>query len=390
MNYNMEIKEYFSERVTAFRTAAELFFQLGNTGMAVDQMSAAQTLATVTLPSHLDPAKSVARLISNSRTMELWGLRHPDPQLVPSIDVTDNALQVHGSWKKVKMKKSGPISSRMGFASFIHKGSICIRVLIPVLSSCRIGYLYIAGGQQSALGPFHRDMWCLNLEKLDGWRELAPYPVPMSSVSLFRGLYMAVHEDKAYLFTGRPTVDYFDLKTKKWGSILTKFKRSDGKPGAGPWLYPKNDLTDYTVQMANGRLYVFGGTHQKAAIGCNLLVALDIATCEWTHLSGTVEPKQDYSCPGPRKWPASWVNKEQDTIYIMHGMADRAAATYKQQTNAAENSHGCQDFWSWSIPNRKWRQERINGNPPCPRAEHAFTYVCVCLNMYACDTESSW
>jgi hypothetical protein len=46
---------------------------------------------------------------------------------------------------------------------------------------------------------------------MDRWRELAPYPVPMSMVSLFRGLHMAVHEDKAYLFTGRPSVDYFDL-----------------------------------------------------------------------------------------------------------------------------------------------------------------------------------
>src|ERR1700733_10184086 len=101
MNYNIEIKEYFLEWVIPFRTAAELFFELGNTGMAVVQISAAQTLAAVTLPSHLDPTKSVERLISDSRTMELMGLRHPDPKLVPSIDVTNNALQVHGSWKKV-------------------------------------------------------------------------------------------------------------------------------------------------------------------------------------------------------------------------------------------------------------------------------------------------
>jgi hypothetical protein len=193
---------------------------------------------------------------------------------------------------------------------------------------------------------------------------------------------MAVHEDKAYLFTGRPTVDYFDLNSQKWGTITTYFKRSDGKPGAGRWLYPGNDLTDYTMQMVDGHLYIFGGTHNKAAIGCNLLVVLDIATCEWTHLSGTVEPKQDYSCPGPRKWSASWVNREQDTIYIMHGMADRPAAELHRQANAAHDAHGCEDFWSWSIPNRKWRQERINGNPPCIRAEQAYTYVHFPLHIY--------
>src|ERR1700721_1923323 len=110
---------------------------------------------------------------------------------------------------------------------------------------CRLGYLYVAGGQQAAAGPFHRDLWRLNLVELDGWRPLAPYPIPMSSVPLFRGLQMAVHEDKAYLFTGRPTVDYFDLISLKWGTITTRFKPSNG---TGRWLYPGNDLSDYTAQ----------------------------------------------------------------------------------------------------------------------------------------------
>jgi hypothetical protein len=189
---------------------------------------------------------------------------------------------------------------------------------------------------------------------------------------------MAVHKDKAYLFTGRVRVDYFDLTTHKWGAISTRFKKesSSGKTAKERWLYPGSNLTDYTMQMISGRMYVFGGTHSKAAIGCNLLVVLDIETCEWTHLSGTVEPKQDYSCPGPRKWPTSWVNKAQDTIYILHGMADRPAAKYMKEANAATDGHACEDFWSWNISNGKWKRERINGNPPCPRAEQAYTYVC--------------
>jgi hypothetical protein len=136
---------------------------------------------------------------------------------------------------------------------------------------------------------------------------------------------MAVHEHKAYLFAGRPQVDFFDLTTQTWGSIQTHFKRSDGTPGTGRWMYP-GGLTDYTMQMIKGQLYVFGGTHDKAAIGSNLLCVLDIATREWTHLSGTLEANADYSLLGPRKWPASWVNPKQDTIYIIHGLADRPAA----------------------------------------------------------------
>lgn len=106
---------------------------------------------------------------------------------------------------------------------------------------------------------------------------------------------MAVYEDKAYLFTGRATVDYFDLTTRKWGAISTRFRKLSNSSNTAKerWLYPGNNLTGYTMQMMNGRLYVFRGTHSKAAIGCNVLVILDIETCKWTHLSGTVEPKQD-------------------------------------------------------------------------------------------------
>lgn len=119
----MDIKEYFSERVIAFKTAAEIFYELGNTGMAVVRISAGHTLAKVTTPSHLDPTKYIARIIDDDRATELMQLRHPDPQLISKINLTDTTLQVHGSWQKVKLKKSGGISSRMGFASFVHKGN---------------------------------------------------------------------------------------------------------------------------------------------------------------------------------------------------------------------------------------------------------------------------
>src|SRR5262245_165737 len=114
MSLNMELKEYFSERVIAFKTAAEIYYDLGNTGMAVVLMNASFKIAT-NMPSHLDPTKSTKEIFDNSKLVEFAQLRHPDPKLVPKIEIQDETLQVYGSWNKLK---SGGIPSRMGFASF--------------------------------------------------------------------------------------------------------------------------------------------------------------------------------------------------------------------------------------------------------------------------------
>lgn len=216
-----------------------------------------------------------------------------------------------------------------------------------------------------------RDIWRLDLDKLDAWEQLPSYPVPKETLC---GLQMSVHANKAYLFTGRPQVDFFDLTTRQWGSIETEFKRDDGRAGPAPWLYPGHDLSDYAMQMIDGHMYVFGGSHANARLGTNLFVVLDLATRKWTRLSGTVLPKPDYSCPGPRKWPASWV--AEDRIFIMYGVADRQNAQIQNQSEAAGEAFLYSDFWSWSLTDRKWRREIISGNPPCPRAEIAATYVC--------------
>jgi hypothetical protein len=87
------------------------------------------------------------------------------------------------------------------------------------------GRLYMAGrmrNQNLAQKYFYRDIFCLDLEKLDEWRKLSPYPIPESRSGLFLGWTMVVHNSKAYLFTGRPQLNFFDLVTKKWGSVMTK------------------------------------------------------------------------------------------------------------------------------------------------------------------------
>jgi hypothetical protein len=121
MSHYMEVKEYFSERVTALKTAADVFYDLGNTGMAAVLMNTSLANAT-RMPSHLDPTKSVKKIIDNSKLVEFVQLRHPDPKLVPTIEIKDETMQVYGSWKKVKLEKTGGIPSRMGFASFLYQG----------------------------------------------------------------------------------------------------------------------------------------------------------------------------------------------------------------------------------------------------------------------------
>lgn len=245
------------------------------------------------------------------------------------------------------------------------------------------GHLYVAGGQHKSPADagmdieaaYLRDLWRLDLDKLDAWEQLPSYPIPFkTSPSLICGMSMSVHADKAYLFMGHPKIDFFDLKTGQWGFIKTEFKRDDGRAGPGPWPYPNNSLSDYAMQMVDGRMYVFGGSHAEASLGTNLFVVLDLATRKWTRLSGTVLPTPDYSCPGPRKWPASWVTDYR--IYIMYGCADRQGAKMQNQPYAADDAFGYSDFWSWGIKEQKWRREIISGNPPCPRAETACTYVC--------------
>ena len=111
----------------------------------------------------------------------------------------------------------------------------------------------------------YRDLFCLDLQMLDEWRQLPPYPVPASTSGMFIGWTMLVHNSKAYLFTGRPQVDILDLVAEKWGSIMTKMKNAQDR-----WPYGGNSLINYTTQLIDGKLYVIGGV---------ILGASSAATC---------------------------------------------------------------------------------------------------------------
>ncbi|RDB16271.1 hypothetical protein Hypma_003064 [Hypsizygus marmoreus] len=334
---------------------------IGNTGTAVHR----RWIAENHIPERL-LTPEIRRLLNPGKTSVLLQYRHPDPRLCIKLNVTEPSLQVMGAWHKIRVRSSGGPSRRMGFASFIWKG-----------------HLYIAGGRKDSLGPFYRDIFSLNLATRDAWMALPPYPVPFRVSGAFLGWHMVPDPDtgRAYLFTGRPTVDYFDLNTKTWGSMVTTFKRKDpqdakGGIKPGTWPYPKDQLTDSTQQLVGGKLYVFGGTHGTTSIGCNLFMVLDLKTAHWTRLSGSVMPGKhgDYASPGPRKTPSSWVDKDRDRIFLIFGECDRMGARLSGELHGADCGYAYDDFWSWSIAAGRWQRERMDGNAPCPRSEVAYVY----------------
>lgn len=129
------------------------------------------------------------------------------------------------------------------------------------------------------------------------------------------------------------------------------------------------------MQMIGGKMYVFGGVHRAAVVGCNLLMALDMETRQWEQLSGTVQPVANFDCPGPRRFAASWVDDAQGNLMIMFGEADRQGARIGGQPHAGYHGYSYDDLWSWNVHDRKWRRERILGNAPCPRSEMSYTWV---------------
>ncbi|KIK05339.1 hypothetical protein K443DRAFT_130487 [Laccaria amethystina LaAM-08-1] len=190
-----------------------------------------------------------------------------------------------------------------------------------------------------------------SLQIRGSWKklQLPNYPIPSSKTGLFVGWNMVVHEEqkRAYLFTGRPRLDYFDLVTETWESIITTYKvrRPISQPG-------------------------HGGTK----IGCNLFMELDLSTNEWRRLSGYVMPpaKGDYSRPGPRVSPSSWAEKGR--FWLLMGQCDREGARLTGELHGAHIGFPYSDMWSWDIDGEKWRRERVVGNPPSSRAEMACTY----------------
>ncbi|KAK7007871.1 hypothetical protein R3P38DRAFT_3592813 [Favolaschia claudopus] len=184
--------------------ASEIFKDLGNSATAATRRWFA-TSSTIDLDTHKTPA--LKKLLDLGIALKLLESRHPDPQATLTLRVTVPALQVQGSWTRLQVKTPG------GFTEGRR--------------------LYISGGRKSEQGPYYRDLWTLDLAKLDAWRKLPDYPVPLTTTGNFLGFNMVLHNDTALLFTGRPTIDVFDLKSETWPATAAfKFepRHSECKP----------------------------------------------------------------------------------------------------------------------------------------------------------------
>ncbi|KAL4242288.1 hypothetical protein ABKN59_012077 [Abortiporus biennis] len=200
--------------------------------------------------------------------------------------------------------------------------------------------LYVCGGEKALEGPQYRDLLYLDLKTFDGWKSLPGFPVPEMVSGEIMGWSFGVHDNKAYLFRGSPTLEYFDLIQERWGFVKTTWT------GAGTWPFKLHwNLVNFRLVIARGKMYIFRGTYSECAVGCSLFSELDLNTFKWRKLSGNPGPKlvPDFSCPGLRRHPSMWAEDDK-RIWLMYGEADRLGARIGGQPHAAENGFGYDDL----------------------------------------------
>ncbi|KAH9936009.1 hypothetical protein B0H21DRAFT_758865 [Amylocystis lapponica] len=347
--------DFFIQRITGLSCASSIFLRLGNTACAA-QRAVVGDEVIMSLPTHVDP-RPLRELLPAAVMRTLTQYRHPDPGLLAQTTLSQESLQVRGSWQKVKLARGPGISHRSNFASFVYKSR-----------------LYVAGGQNCGTTEEYNDLWCIDLQKLDRWRQLPAYPFGRRIDVI--SWNMVVHNDKAYCLDAMPTLDYFDLASENWVRLRTPVVGPDGR--LAPWPYRGCLTPEYAMEVVNGQLFIFAGAlSPNRMLGTDLLFVLDFRTMRMTQLAGTTgEPQADYRHPGPRMNIGSWVDARQDKLHFMGGMADRIAALGDGVSDPppSEKPHAYDDIWSWDIRARGWRREKMLGNVPCPRAEHACTY----------------
>ena len=383
MDFNIDLPELTYRRSSGHALMSKVFLSLGNTGTATHRLWTGNTLfANMSAPHQTSRIKTAS---GQDKVPNLLQLRHPDPSLTAKLEVKSPSCRCPGRGRN-STSRLHLRSSCIDMACLALFGKASPNLSPPYhlsnLPPFSVGRHYIGGWRRAGLGPYHRDLWCLDLTKLDGWRSLPPHPKSADLTGIWVNLPMHVLDNKAYLFTGRPNLNVFDLVSETWRSLKTTYtptladKREGGADGDWPW--PGNVSSDAAQVLTRGRLFVFGGSHGKTKIGCNLFLELDLKTLVWRRLSGYVipPPDNDYSCLGPRKEPAAWVRKDKERIYVLFGQCDRNGAHLNGELHGASSAYALEDMWSWDIKVEKWIRERLAGNPPCPRAEMACTYVC--------------
>ncbi|KAJ2925773.1 hypothetical protein H1R20_g11317, partial [Candolleomyces eurysporus] len=185
--------------------------------------------------------------------------------------------------------------------------------------------------------------------------------------------------DLAYYFVGGPVMDVFNLKTLQWeGRVSTSFHELAEK-GSDAWPWGWGRLVQMTsVRSFGSKMYVFGGETKATEVGNNISMELDFRALEWKLLSGDAgwsKTPPEYTVPGPRTDPSTWIDSKGKRFYVMYGVANRLGAMFNKELELGDpKSHPYYDIWSWDLVNGGWREERMEGKSPCPRTEMAAVY----------------
>ncbi|KII88507.1 hypothetical protein PLICRDRAFT_54338 [Plicaturopsis crispa FD-325 SS-3] len=341
MNVNLPLEDHFAFRMEAGNRYSDILFDLGNTAS-----STFFSFRNVGTGGALDieDTPTIERLRRQEIAFNKVKLRHPEPKFVDKFKVTNDALQVRGAWTKLKVGPSPPHLSRLSFSGWIWQSK-----------------MYVCGGHHWKVKRLVlQDLWCLDLIKRDGWRELPSFPE-----GVLLSHKMQVHGHMVYLFRGNKTVWAFDLVAEKWTQIQTTF--------TGKWPYFRQ-LTEHCVEIFEDVMYVFSGDDARTDLGTNVFMALDLKTMKWTYLGGHSESIATNEMPMLRRHASSWVVPAQKRLYILYGNICRSAAKMHNKPYGDKEDYNYEDMWSYSIPSKKWRRERLRGNFPSPRTEMACVY----------------
>ncbi|KZV74270.1 hypothetical protein PENSPDRAFT_626049 [Peniophora sp. CONT] len=354
---SLPFTEYWQARMVSMVNAYYLHMSLGNTSMAYFRLHTIQSQYLNNFVFEKDMLKKI--LPPTSIYFETAGLRHPEPRWAPEARVTCPDMQVLGSWEKLHVSGKG-LPARQGDSSFVWNSR-----------------LYVLGGfKVPKTGPFYGDFHYLDLNRLDGWHPLPPFPVKPEAarqgpVCAYHAMY--VHQDTLYYFTGLDTMCAFDLVKEKWYQVQLT-------PGVEGSQWPiKIGLRWFASTYASKRqqFYVFGGKHSDERLGCDLFLVIDTQTGQWRQLSGhalAADIRAVYHAPGPRVNAMMWADAEEKKIYLFGGEADRSGAHMHNQEHGASISYPYDDFWSWDVEGEFWTRERVSGNPPCPRSEAGYVF----------------
>lgn len=222
---------------------------------------------------------------------------------------------------------------------------------------------------------YHRTPWYNSLQvgpsivkcfNLAGWRPLLKCPQPQYQCILRVGHGFKLAPKKSISIISLPNalqataVNFFNLTTKTWGSMATKFitilqiEIQDAGID-GRWPYPKNQLIDSTQRIV--RRNFFFTTMGKTYIGCNWLpVVLEFKTKEWrSRVAQWWRLKPQLGGPGRQcsKQMIAWMPSTPASYVLEFG---------------------------YRIREMDKRQDV--GNTPCPRSEAVSTQIFSALSVF--------